>query len=694
MLAAVGVGCVAIAALLLWQRHVRERDRIPEAGWEAVARILAGDGREGFRDGDAKHARFSDPFGVAMAPDGSIYVADGGLTPRIRRVATDGSVSTYAGGVHGYAEGRGAAARFGMPSGLAVDGAGVIYVADTGNNAIRRIAPDGEVSTLAGGGLPGFADGHGFNARFNGPIGVAAGPAGRIIVADSYNDRIRAIAPDGSVTTIAGSGRRGMRDGAAAGAEFDTPCGVAVDASGAIYVADTGNGAVRIISPSGSVTTRTTTMEGLARPTGIAVSAAGVVYVTDDRGLVLELAPDGGVRTVGEPRTSRGAVAVRFRALAGLALAGTGRLIVTDPRSAIVAEIAAPRLVPLQPPAPPGFGPRFDLEAFARQPLLWPFDPLSGPFEITGTLGEPRGGDGERFHAGLDVQASQGTIVRAVREGVVTSPLASGAFGTLNESVRIGPLVYVHLRVGRDLRSGVLDPSRFVATHDDAGRLVDVRVKRGARFATGDRVGSVNAFNHVHLNVGWPSEEHNPLHIALPYFQDTVAPTIPRGGVRLFGEDGEQLRTRSKGRLVVDGRVQVVVDAWDQVDGNERRRRLGLYRLGYQVLNRDGSPVPGFEQPLETIRFDRLTPAADARSIFASGSGIPFYSGGSTRFLYVVTSSLRDGVTSRGTWNAAALPPGDYTLRVLAADIRGNQAIANRDVAVTRTAHEEVGSRK
>jgi hypothetical protein len=120
------------------------------------------------------------------------------------------------------------------------------------------------------------------------------------------------------------------------------------------------------------------------------------------------------------------------------------------------------------------------------------------------------------------------------------------------------------------------------------------------------------------------------------------------------------------------------------VDGNEPRRRLGLYRLGYQVLNRDGSPVPGFEAPLETIRFDRLTPAAEARLVFASGSGIPFYRGGSTRFLYVVTSTLRDGAAAPGMWDTTSLPAGDYTLRVLAEDIRGNQAVANRDVAITK----------
>ena len=103
-------------------------------------------------------------------------------------------------------------ARFDSPSGLAIDAQGVLYVADTGNNAIRRITPDGQVTTLAGDGNPGDQDGVGAAARFNGPIGVAVDASGRVIVADTYNDRIRAIALDGTVTTIAGGPEPGLLD--------------------------------------------------------------------------------------------------------------------------------------------------------------------------------------------------------------------------------------------------------------------------------------------------------------------------------------------------------------------------------------------------------------------------------------------------------------------------------------------------
>jgi hypothetical protein len=215
-----------------------------------------------------------------------------------------------------------------------------------------------------------------------------------------------------------------------------------------------------------------------------------------------------------------------------------------------------------------------------------------------------------------------------------------------------------------------------------------MRVKRGARFAAGDSIGTVNPFYHAHVNVGWPGEQFNPLSVDVVQFADTIAPRIVRGGVLLFSEDGTPLRRRARGRLLVSGRVRIVVDAYDQVNGNLARRRLGLYRLGYQVLHRDGTPTPGFLAPRETIRFDRiLDTRPDAPAIvYAEGSGIPFYSGGRTRFLYNVTSTFIDGLAEPGSWDTTLLPPGDYTLRILAADFSGNEAVANRDVPITITA--------
>jgi murein DD-endopeptidase MepM/ murein hydrolase activator NlpD len=642
---AIGAGIAAIS-IWGWLRWSREEPLPPD--WTAAAFVYAGDGRAGARDGPALRARFSEPFGVAVGMDGSVYVADAGEAQAIRRIAPDGMVSTIARG-------------FDTPSGLAIDRAGVLYVADTGANAIRRVALDGSVTTLS--------------TDFNGPVGVAVAPDGDMIVADTYNDRIRAIGPDGTV--------RDVTD-----AWFDTPCGVAVDAAGTIYVAETGAGLVRAIARSGQVTTvEPLPYDGLFRPIGIAVAGDGAIYVTDERGRIVEIRPGVSARVlVGDRPTladGRGD-AVPMRAPAGVAVAGEARLVITEPRNGLVRLVAAASRVELRPPAPPDIAPAFDAAAFARQPLLWPIDSLVEPYEITGTLGEPRGSVGDRFHAGLDVQADRGTPVIAVRPGVVTEPIATSGFGGLNESVRIGPIAYVHIKVGRLEHDELLPSARFVPTYDEQGKLTRIRVKRGARFTTGETIGSVNAFYHVHLNVGWPGEEHNPLRFRLVNFADTVPPTIARRGVQLLRESGEPLRERRRGRLIVDGRVRLIVDAWDQVDGNLARRRLGLYRLGYQVLHRDGTPAPGFDEPRETLVFDRLGPDPDGpRIVYESGSGIPFYGTRRTRFLYVVTNTLRDGIASRGVWDTSTLPPGDYTLRILAADINGNEAIANRDVPVT-----------
>jgi sugar lactone lactonase YvrE len=681
---------LALTAASAWWVLKRHHIRALEPRWAATTLVLAGDGVPGVRDGDAAKARFSDPFGIAAAADGTIFVADAGEAQRIRKISPDGRVSTFAGGRPGFADGVGEAAQFSSPSGLAIDAGGTLYVADTGNNAIRRITAGGDVSTLAGDGEAGDRDGPALQARFNGPIGIAVAPDGRVIVADTYNDRIRSIDPDGTVHTLAGAAGPGAVDGVATQARLHTPCGVAIDASGAVHVADTENGVIRTITPDGLVTTRAWPPgEELFRPVGITVSSTGDAFVTDQRGRIVEIAGGSSTRILAGAATAgfrdgAGSEA-RFRSPAGVALAGPGRLVVADAGNALVRLVAAPSRLELRPPASPLIVPRFDAERFGLAPLLWPVAPLEGPHEIAGTLGEARGGEGaERFHAGIDVRVDEGTPVHAVRDGLVSSVIASDDFGSLNEWLRIGPVNYVHIRAGRRRGGEVLDRARFVAAYDEAGTVIGMRVKRGARFTTGDVIGTVNPFNHVHLNVGWPGEEQNPLRFRLVQFEDTVPPAIARGGVRLYDEHGQVLKSRARGRIIVSGLVQVVVDAADQVNGNRPGRRLGLYDLGYQVLNRDGSPAPGFDTVRHTLRFDRLAVDADApRLVYAPGSGIPFYGRRRTRFLYIVTDTFRDGVASQGFWNTTLLAPGDYIVRAWAADIRGNVAVANRDVAVT-----------
>jgi sugar lactone lactonase YvrE len=681
---------VAVLALaggwLWWTRGPRPLPPL-EANWPATVTTVAGTATGTSDDGPVNTAGFGEPFGVAVSRDGVIYVADGGAH-RIRRLTPDGRIETVAGGTRGFADGQSKAARFDTPSGLALDPTGVLYVADTGNHAIRRITPDGFVSTLAGDGAPG-ATGSG-TPRFNGPIGVAVDAGGRVIVADTYNDRVQAIAPDGSVTTIAGGPVPGHEDGIASDARFDTPCGVAVDRDGNIYVADTGNGALRRIDRHGTVTTIALDADGAPiRPIGVTWDD-GAVFATDERGRVIEVAGERSPRTVagGSPgfRDGLGGVA-RFRRLAGIASAGTGRLVIADAGNALLRTVTAVARATALLPWSPLVVPHFDDEAFGRTPLLWPISPMEGPHEIAGTIGEARGGvGGERFHAGVDVRIDEGTPVRAVRDGTVTSPVSTGEFGTLNEWLRLGAVSYVHVRAGRPRRGGVGGIPGFVGTYDENGRLARVRVRRGTHYSAGDVIATVNPFNHVHLNVGWPGEEVNPLKFRLTQFTDTIAPSIAAGGVLLFTEDWREIPRVKRKPLTVSGRIRIVVDAWDQVDGNRPNRRLGLYALGYEIIPAGAARAEAVAPAADRLVFERLAVQPDAaRLVYAPGSGIPFYGGRRTRFLYVVTNMFHEGIAREDFWDTTALAPGAYVIRVHARDIRGNEARSNRDLAVTVT---------
>ncbi len=215
---------------------------------------------QGYVDGQGDSARFNGPRGIVVDASGNVYVADTNNN-RIRKITPTGLVTTFAGsGVKGYADGQGTSAMFKEPCGVALDASGNLYVADRLNCRIRKITPDGMVSTFAGSGDFAYADGQGTSAKFNGPLSVAVDAFGNVYVADALNYRIRKITPTGMVSTFAGSGDYDFQnmqgaDGPAAGAKFNDPNFVAADAFGNVYVAEWGGHRIRKVTPTGIVST-------------------------------------------------------------------------------------------------------------------------------------------------------------------------------------------------------------------------------------------------------------------------------------------------------------------------------------------------------------------------------------------------------------------------------------------------------
>jgi len=616
-----------------------------------------------------RDGKLGEPFGIGVR-DGSIYVSDG-EKDCIWKIDANGDAVVFATGLH-------------TPSQIAFLPDGRLIVADTGSNTIRAVDAAGAVTIFAGvENEVGDNDGPANEARFRGPIGVASDAEGRVFAADTYNDRIRVV-ENGAVRTLAGS-TKGFADGAVS--QFDTPSGLAVW-KGLVLVADTGNARIRAIEKDGSVWTlagggngaspnSTLSAASLYRPVGVAVGPKDELFVADRSTLryVGGIVPH--IRMLNAPRRGLrdGRLSeAQFNRISGLAVDGKGRVFVADSDNRVVRVVESD---PSKPPISAEDAAKLEYhsdpnEGPASEPPRWPYDPPEQKRDIAGTFGEIRGrvtGDPTEelhFHNGLDIAGGYGETARLVRSETVLEPVAADNFGTLRELVRLPHLGYIHLQLGRNANGSMFGDNRFLFSLDAAGKPNGVRIPRGMKFKAGEAIGTLNPMNHVHLVAGRSGYETNALDtLILPNVSDGIAPTIENIHLSI---DGKEIETNARiDRIQLAGKIRITAEAYDRMDGNPDRRKLGLYKLGWQLLDRDLTPKADIDW---TVKFDLLPPPDSAPFVYAKDS----YSGatGVTRFIYIVSNRVHGDSVVENVIDLSTLEPGKWVIRVLAADKFGN----------------------
>jgi sugar lactone lactonase YvrE len=302
------------------------QNRIYRVAADGTLSVTAGTGTSGFSGdgGPAASAQLNVPVGVAVDAAGNLFIADT-LNNRIRKVTPAGIISTVAGtGTSGFSGDGGPAtsAQLAFPGGVAVDAAGNLFIADTENDCIRKVAPAGIISTVAGTGTAGFSGdgGPAAFAKLNVPVGVSVDAAGNLFIADTFNNRIRKVIPAGTISTAAGTGTSGFSgdDGPAASAQLAFPGSVVVDAAGNLFIADTFNNRIRKVTPAGIISTMAGTRPygfsgdgGLAvsaqlnHPRGVAVDVVGNLFIADsDNNRIRKVTPAGIISTIAGNGTS------------------------------------------------------------------------------------------------------------------------------------------------------------------------------------------------------------------------------------------------------------------------------------------------------------------------------------------------------------------------------------------------------
>ena len=335
---------VCFLALTLFSTCKRQSEKPAQA---TMVSTLAGSGQRdsgvgNSEDGVGANAFFANPNALTVDAAGNVYVAD---DRRIRKITPSGLVTTIAGdGSYGTADGQGTSATFFAANAITVDGGGNLYIVD--DQRIRKITPSGLVTTLAGSGDHGSADGTGVNASFNYPGNIVADALGNLYVADTQNNEIRKISPSGVVSTFAGSTSAGFTDGALADARFSGPIGLAMDASGNLYVGDSYNNAIRKINTSGVVSTITTSNQ-IGNIYGISVDRKGNIYAANNvTNQILRWSPLGKmsiIAGVGMPGDKDGpASTASFNGALDVAVSASNTLFVADTQNLKIRKITNP----------------------------------------------------------------------------------------------------------------------------------------------------------------------------------------------------------------------------------------------------------------------------------------------------------------------------------------------------------------
>ncbi len=656
--------------------------------------------------------KIGEPFGIAVK-DNEIYVADG-EKGGVWRISEDGKLGVFTN-------------KLDTPSQIVFDQNGDLIVADSESHTIKKILKDGKVELIAGvENKKGFRDGDAEKALFNAPVGVAVS-GGKIYVADTYNDKIRLI-ENGEVITLAG-GEQGFADGF--DAEFDTPTGLAILADGRILVADSENKRIRVVVEQDCRAWTLTgngnqnSVDGLlsnaefVNPTALTVDKSGAVYIADGNAIrVIGRRFFPMVETISAHEQGfldAAPLNSKFSRPSGLAVDDAGNLFVADSDNQLVRVFTDSEV-----------GKQVSAEEFERSQMTaaefrkiseprWTYDPPEKTREIAGTMGEIRGkiekdeNSQARFHNGLDITGAYGEKARFIRDEKVLRPNAVQNFETLRELIRMPTLGYIHIRLGRDAEQIPFDDDRFQFLFDEDKNDPEedenlekknkkeeketsekknekkekenrkpkgVRIPRGTKFKAGDAIGTLNKFNHVHLVAGRIGQELNALNaLILPGIEDSRKPNIEN--VSLFDKNWNEIKAEKESKYFkLEGKIRIVVRAFDQMNGNSERRKLGLYKVGYQLFDEDEKPAADFQEPKWNIIFDKLPENEAVKLVYAEGS----QSGatGETIFNYIATNEVSAGTMRENFFDVSKLKAGNYILRVLAADFFGN--IASEDI--------------